>query len=114
MYRHGVARNGGLSPVQAVRERKGGGDAARGRPGGRARRGDLREGRGSLTRAQVAAARFNALAAAAAAAEAPAAAPVEASQGGLTAELERLAALHTSGALDDEEFRAAKARIIGG
>ena len=27
--------------------------------------------------------------------------------------LERLAALHQSGALDDEEFRAAKARIIG-
>ena len=29
-------------------------------------------------------------------------------------ELERLAALHSSGALDDEEFRAAKARIIHG
>ena len=33
---------------------------------------------------------------------------------GVTAELERLAALHSSGALDDEEFRAAKARIIHG
>ena len=33
--------------------------------------------------------------------------------GGLAAELERLAALHASGALDDEEFRAAKARIVG-
>jgi len=32
----------------------------------------------------------------------------------LTSELERLAALHESGALDDEEFRAAKARVIGG
>ncbi len=33
---------------------------------------------------------------------------------GVAAELERLAALHSSGALDDEEFRAAKARIIHG
>jgi hypothetical protein len=33
---------------------------------------------------------------------------------GVAAELERLAALHSSGALDDEEFRAAKARIIQG
>lgn len=33
---------------------------------------------------------------------------------GVAAELERLAALHSSGALDDEEFRAAKARIING
>lgn len=33
---------------------------------------------------------------------------------GVAAELERLAALHESGALDDEEFRAAKARIIHG
>jgi hypothetical protein len=33
---------------------------------------------------------------------------------GVTAELERLAALHSSGVLDDEEFRAAKARIIHG
>jgi hypothetical protein len=33
---------------------------------------------------------------------------------GVAAELERLAALYSSGALDDEEFRAAKARIIGG
>ena len=33
---------------------------------------------------------------------------------GVAAELERLAALHSSGMLDDEEFRAAKARIIHG
>jgi hypothetical protein len=33
---------------------------------------------------------------------------------GIAAELERLAALHSSGMLDDEEFRAAKARIIHG
>jgi len=33
---------------------------------------------------------------------------------GVAAELERLAALHSSGVLDDEEFRAAKARIIHG
>ena len=32
---------------------------------------------------------------------------------GLAAELERLVALHSSGMLDDEEFRVAKARIIG-
>jgi hypothetical protein len=32
----------------------------------------------------------------------------------IASELERLAALHSSGVLDDEEFRAAKARIIGG
>jgi hypothetical protein len=30
-----------------------------------------------------------------------------------TSELERLAALHASGALSDEEFAAAKARILG-
>jgi hypothetical protein len=33
---------------------------------------------------------------------------------GIVFELERLTALHESGALDDEEFRAAKARIIHG
>lgn len=33
---------------------------------------------------------------------------------GVAAELERLVALHVSGMLDDEEFRAAKARIIRG
>jgi len=32
----------------------------------------------------------------------------------VAAELERLTALHESGTLDDEEFRAAKARIIHG
>ena len=37
-----------------------------------------------------------------------------AAQGGVATELERLAALHSSGMLDDEEFRAAKARIIHG
>jgi excisionase family DNA binding protein len=34
--------------------------------------------------------------------------------GGITAELERLAALRFSGALDEEEFRAAKARLLEG
>lgn len=33
--------------------------------------------------------------------------------GGIVAELERLAELHSSGALDDEEFEAAKRRILG-
>lgn len=33
---------------------------------------------------------------------------------GLTRELERLTAMHASGALDDEEFRAAKAKVLGG
>lgn len=33
---------------------------------------------------------------------------------GVAAELERLVALHAAGMLDDEEFRAAKARIIRG
>jgi len=43
----------------------------------------------------------------------PVAAERDSQQGtGVAAELERLAALHSSGALDDEEFRAAKARII--
>jgi hypothetical protein len=60
----------------------------------------------SVTRAQAEAARFNALAAAA---QSPAPA-----QGGVVAELERLSAMHKSGALNDEEFRAAKARIING
>jgi Short C-terminal domain len=32
---------------------------------------------------------------------------------GVSAELERLARLHTAGAIDDEEFRAAKARVLG-
>jgi Short C-terminal domain len=36
-----------------------------------------------------------------------------AAQNDAVSELERLAALHQSGALDDDEFRAAKARIIG-
>ncbi len=42
------------------------------------------------------------------------AAPSAAARDGVAAELERLAALHSSGMLDDEEFRAAKARIIHG
>jgi putative oligomerization/nucleic acid binding protein len=32
---------------------------------------------------------------------------------GISAELERLAELHAAGVLDDEEFRAAKARVLG-
>jgi membrane protease subunit (stomatin/prohibitin family) len=39
---------------------------------------------------------------------APAAAPVDS-----TAELERLAKLHESGALNDEEFSAAKSKLLG-
>jgi Short C-terminal domain len=35
-------------------------------------------------------------------------------QTGVATELERLAALYASGVLDDEEFRQAKARILGG
>ena len=158
VYRHGVAGNGALSPLQALRERKGeevhllgllagarveavAGKIGKRRSGGQRTADSVaavtllgpvgllaaasRAGAGvavvtfadgssspgimltdppSLTRAQAAAARFNALAAAAA--------PAEASQDGVAAELERLAALHASGGLDDEEFRAAKARII--
>ena len=47
-------------------------------------------------------------AAPAAPAPAPAAAPADS-----TAELERLAELHESGALNDEEFAAAKAKLLG-
>jgi hypothetical protein len=43
-----------------------------------------------------------------------AAEPDSQSGAGVAAELERLTTLHESGALDDEEFRAAKARIIHG
>ena len=45
---------------------------------------------------------------AAPAAPAPAAAPADS-----TAELERLAKLHESGALTDEEFAAAKSKVLG-
>lgn len=38
--------------------------------------------------------------------------PDENSRGGVAAELERLAALHQSGALDDDEFRTAKRRLL--
>lgn len=47
---------------------------------------------------------------AAAAAPAPAAAPAG---DDLTAQLEKLAGLHNSGVLSDEEFAAAKAKLIG-
>jgi membrane protease subunit (stomatin/prohibitin family) len=47
----------------------------------------------------------------AAAAPAPDAAPAAAPDA--AAELERLAALHQSGALTDEEFAAAKAKVLG-
>jgi hypothetical protein len=68
-----------------------------------------------LMRAQAEAVRFNALAAASQPADDGASASVEShAQDGVASELERLAALHASGALDDEEFRAAKARIIHG
>jgi hypothetical protein len=45
---------------------------------------------------------------------APAPAPAAAAPAGdSTAELERLAQLHQSGALSDEEFAAAKAKVLG-
>ncbi len=43
---------------------------------------------------------------------APAPAPA-AAEPDTTAELERLASLHTSGALTDDEFSAAKAKLLG-
>jgi hypothetical protein len=60
----------------------------------------------SVQAAQIEAARFNTLTASATSQNAP-------TSNGIAAELERLAALHSSGLLDNEEFRAAKARIIG-
>jgi hypothetical protein len=71
----------------------------------------------SLMRAQAEAVRFNALAASSQPADGTASGPAEGSgqqAAGVAAQLERLAALHASGALDDDEFRAAKARIIQG
>jgi hypothetical protein len=45
---------------------------------------------------------------------APAPAPAPAAAGGdTTAELERLAGLHQSGALTDDEFAAAKSKLLG-
>ncbi|HEU5307947.1 MAG TPA: SHOCT domain-containing protein [Acidimicrobiia bacterium] len=44
---------------------------------------------------------------------APAAAAAPAAAGDTTAELERLASLHQSGALTDDEFAAAKAKLLG-
>jgi hypothetical protein len=40
-------------------------------------------------------------------------APAPAATGDTTAELERLASLHQSGALTDDEFAAAKAKLLG-
>ena len=54
------------------------------------------------------------LAAGAASAPEPRTAPAPARAAGPTAELERLAQLHQSGALTDDEFTAAKARLLGG
>jgi hypothetical protein len=70
----------------------------------------------SLIKAQAEAVRFNAVAAASQPIDSAGSGFAEGSaQGdtGVAGELERLAALHASGALDSEEFRAAKARIIG-
>jgi hypothetical protein len=61
----------------------------------------------SVTKAQAEAVRFNALASGSAERSARVGT-------GVSAELERLAALHSSGMLDDDEFRAVKARIISG
>jgi adenylate kinase family enzyme len=58
-----------------------------------------------MTSAEAAAVRFNALAATAT--------PVHQDDAGVVSELERLSALHSAGALNDEEFRAAKARVLG-
>jgi hypothetical protein len=69
----------------------------------------------SLMRAAAEAIRFNALAAAGQPADDAVSGSAQGpAQAGVASELERLAALHSSGALDDEEFRAAKARIING
>jgi hypothetical protein len=70
----------------------------------------------SLIKAQSEAVRFNALAASQPAQGGTAIATERHSamqaEGGVVAVLERLIAMHKSGALDDEEFRAAKAQII--
>jgi hypothetical protein len=47
------------------------------------------------------------------AAPAPAPAPAAAPAGDATTELERLAQLHQSGALTDDEFAAAKSNVLG-
>jgi hypothetical protein len=66
-------------------------------------------------RAAAEAVRFNALAAVSQPADDAVSASAEGpAQAGLASELERLTALHEAGALDDEEFRAAKALIIHG
>jgi hypothetical protein len=44
----------------------------------------------------------------------PAAAPQAAPGNDLTAQLQQLAQLHTAGVLSDEEFAAAKAKLLGG
>jgi len=70
----------------------------------------------SLLMAQAEAVQFNAVAAAAKPADNVASGSAGRSaqnDTGVAAELERLAALHASGALDDDEFRAAKARVLG-
>ena len=43
----------------------------------------------------------------------PAPAPAAASQDDMSAELKRLGDLHASGVLTDEEFAAAKAKVLG-
>jgi len=58
-----------------------------------------------MTRAQAGGLQFNALAAAE---------PENPDDAAVAAELERPVALHQSGALEDQEFRAAKARILRG
>jgi hypothetical protein len=63
----------------------------------------------SVARALAEAMRFNALADAATQPETPGH-----DDTGIAAQLERLAALHANGALNDDEYQAAKARIISG
>lgn len=70
----------------------------------------------AVARAQAAAAQFNSIAASAQSADdTPSGKGPESAHddAGIVSKLERLAALHSSGVLDNEEFRAAKARIIG-
>lgn len=44
----------------------------------------------------------------------PSPAPAAPADGGLTAQLQQLAALHSQGVLSDDEFAAAKTRLLGG
>ncbi len=98
----------GLLAGAYSRPRKGGGVAIVAFPVGDAWQKTLPDPE-SLARAQVEAIRFNALANAATQPETPGR-----DDTGIAAQLERLAALHANGALNEDEYQAAKARIISG